>query len=129
MTLRINLVSFRTFRYPLFPKPVSGWDFFAASYSKTALPSYGITPKPRTSAFFSLHHRTILDRKFQPSAICTSFNQSLQSSAIKIAELFCNWLKDEQKVGIFKLNSFICKKNSDFLTPLGPLRARPYRFE
>ena len=28
-----------------------------------------------------------------------------------------------------KLNSFICKKNSDFLTPLGPLGARPYRFE
>ena len=28
-----------------------------------------------------------------------------------------------------KLNSFICKKKSDFLTPLGPLGARPYRFE
>ena len=28
-----------------------------------------------------------------------------------------------------KLNSFICKKNkSDFLTPLGPLGARLYRF-
>ena len=28
-----------------------------------------------------------------------------------------------------KLNSFICKKNSDSLTPLGPLGARLYRFE
>ena len=28
-----------------------------------------------------------------------------------------------------KLNSFICEKKSDFLTPLGPLGADPYRFE
>ena len=28
-----------------------------------------------------------------------------------------------------KLNCFICKKKSDFLTPLGPLGACPYRFE
>ena len=32
-----NLVSIRTFRRPLFPKPVFGWYIFAASYSKTAL--------------------------------------------------------------------------------------------
>ena len=28
-----------------------------------------------------------------------------------------------------ELNTFICKKKSDFLTPLGPLGVRPYRFE
>ena len=28
-----------------------------------------------------------------------------------------------------KLNSFVCEKNSDFLTPLGPMEACPYRFE
>ena len=28
-----------------------------------------------------------------------------------------------------KLNSFICKKKSDFLTPLAHLGPRPYRFE
>ena len=53
---------------PFFPNQFQVGTFFAASYSKTALPSYGITPKPRTSAFFSLHHNKILDRKFQPSA-------------------------------------------------------------
>ena len=37
LSLRINLVSFRTFRHPLFPKPVSWLGlFFATSYSKTA---------------------------------------------------------------------------------------------
>ena len=37
-TFRSNLVSFRTFRRPLFPKPVSCPGlFFTASYSKTAL--------------------------------------------------------------------------------------------
>ena len=35
---RISLVPFRTFRGPLFPKPVTGQDlFFAVSYSKPAL--------------------------------------------------------------------------------------------
>ena len=28
-----------------------------------------------------------------------------------------------------ELNTFICKKKSNFLTPLGPLGVRPYRFE
>ena len=37
-SFRFNLVSFRTFRCPLFPKPVTGHElFFAVSYSKPAL--------------------------------------------------------------------------------------------
>ena len=38
LSSRISLVPFRTFRGPLFPKPVTGQElFFAVSYSKLAL--------------------------------------------------------------------------------------------
>ena len=32
------------------------------------------------------------------STFCSSFKQSQDSSTVKIAELYCDWLKDEQKV-------------------------------
>ena len=38
LSSRISLVPFRTFRWPLFPKPVTGIELFlAVSYSKPAL--------------------------------------------------------------------------------------------
>ena len=48
---RISLVPFRTFRRPLFPKPVTGKElFFAVSYSKAALNSSYCCAAPSSSS-------------------------------------------------------------------------------
>ena len=54
--------------------------------------------KARLSAFFPLYrHTTVLGTEIMTfcSYIC---NQSQHSTALEIAELCCDWLKDEQKL-------------------------------
>ena len=67
-SFRTNLASFRTFRSPPFPKPVSWLGlFFAVSYSKTAL-----TSVIKTEWNYIVHLDYVYSRALFPQIFCYS---------------------------------------------------------
>ena len=98
---RISLVPFRTFRGPLFPKPVTGQElFFAVSYSKLGL---GQKSLMRLSILWLLKYITdksvIFYTKFLNSIIFWKFFYEKKLTLARI------WTPDLDQHGTIQVNS------------------------